>query len=124
MFVYVTNKNDFVHHDRFNGQDFIFHPNKAEVVPFEAASHMFGWNKKDKTPTLLRLGWANDGERGVKKLAKFVISEAKFEKPPEAEEVAQPEEVAEEETAERPISNPNRPPVFAGQPRANRQAPQ
>ena len=124
MFVYVTNKNDFVHHDRFNGQDFIFKPGEAQVVPVDAVTHMFGWNKKDKTPALLRLGWANQGDQGVKKLAKFVITEARFEKPPEAESVAQPEAQEPEERENRELSNPNRPPVFAGQPRANRQAPQ
>jgi hypothetical protein len=125
MFVYITNKNNFVHEDRFDGQTYVFEPGVAQVVPHDAASHMFGWNKKDKTPTLLRMGWANQGMEGVKKLSKFIIEEAKFEKPKSADEIEQPRIIETEEgPKEVELTNPNRAPVFAGQPRSNRQAPQ
>ena len=122
-FVYVTNKNeDLLHQDRFNGVDYFFEPGKPEIVPVEAATHMFGWNKKDKTENLVRLGWANlPNEIGVKRLAKFVISEATFRPPEEEKEV---KEVVKTESAEPvdpvPVHKPNFGIQRTGQaPRAN-----
>ena len=84
--VFVTNKNDFTHVDMFNGEEFVFPPGEAVLVPMDAAVHMFGFGLADKTATLVRLGWANkfdpvkkifvEDPAGVSKLANFVPEEA------------------------------------------------
>lgn len=78
MFVFVTNKNDFPHVDRYNGKDYVFEPGHKQMVPHDAAAHMFGFGRIDKTENLVRLGWANRlDDEGVKWLAKFVFTDAK-----------------------------------------------
>lgn len=82
--IFVTNKNDFHHSDRFNGIDYDFPPNERVLIPVIAAEHMFGFNQRDKTTVLQRLGWAMkyDPEKksftenmdGVRQLAKFVFT--------------------------------------------------
>ena len=84
--VFVTNRNKFHHTDRFNGEDYEFPAGKAVLIPVDAAIHMFGYGLKDKTDTLVRLGWAmkldEEGKRfvddpeGIRKLAGFVFDEA------------------------------------------------
>jgi hypothetical protein len=84
--VFVTNKNDFFHSDRFDGADYTFPPGEKVQVPVEAATHMLGFNLKDKTETLVRLGWASkfddvakrtvEDPEGIKKLARFVFTRA------------------------------------------------
>lgn len=84
--VFVTNKNDFVHTDRFDGEEFVFPPNVPVSISVEAAQHMLGFNLVDKSETLSRLGWAmkydpetkiiGDDPDGVHKLANFVFDEA------------------------------------------------
>lgn len=84
--VFVTNTNDFVHEDRYNGEDFIFPPNQAVLCSEVAANHMFGYGQPDKSDTLVRLGWAMmydtstkrmvENPDGVKKLARFIFEEA------------------------------------------------
>ena len=54
--IFVTNQNDFHHCDSFDGVEFNFPPKEKVAVPVEAASHMFGFNKPDKTETLTRSG--------------------------------------------------------------------
>jgi hypothetical protein len=88
MDIFVTNKNDFDHTDRFNGKDYVFPKGESVPVPIEAARHMFGFNSPDKTDNLLRLGWedrdvklAVQGRKagdGIRWLANFVFSEAKL----------------------------------------------
>lgn len=83
---FVTNKNDFTHTDRYDGEDYTFPPGQRVALSLEAARHMFGWREANKEPTLHRLGWSTryDAERrafvnddeGLKKLLKFVFSEA------------------------------------------------
>jgi hypothetical protein len=84
--IFVVNNNDFTHQDRFDGIDYFF-PSKEKVqLPVEAAEHMFGFGKPDKTETLVRMGWATwfnpttkrteEDPEGVKKLAKFVFTQA------------------------------------------------
>ena len=84
--IFVTNRNDFHHFDRYAGVDYDFPPNERVAVPVEAAVHMFGFNMPDKSEALSRLGWSvkydptvrnyvNDDE-GVKKLARFVFTKA------------------------------------------------
>lgn len=84
--IFVTNKNDFVHQDRFDGEDFVFPPGERVLISADAAIHMFGFNLMDKSDVLIRLGWAShydetvknfvENPEGVKKLAKFVFDEA------------------------------------------------
>ena len=84
--IFVTNKNDFVHFDRYDGEDFVFEPGEKVFISKPAATHMFGWNLNDQSEVLVRLGWAMvyDGEvknfvenkEGVNKLANFVFDEA------------------------------------------------
>lgn len=84
--VFVTNKNDFHHSDRWDGEDFDFPPGERVQVPVEAAVHMFGLGLEDKTDVLVRLGWntkynretkaiEDDSTAGVKKLARFVFTQ-------------------------------------------------
>jgi hypothetical protein len=84
--IFVTNRNDFFHADRFDGVDYAFPPQEKVAVSVEAATHMLGFNVKDKTDTLVRLGWASkydtvakrtvEDPDGVKKLARFVFTRA------------------------------------------------
>jgi hypothetical protein len=75
MDIFVTNKNDFYHEYMYNGDKYQFPQGERVVVPDAAASHMLGFNKPDKTETLVRLGWANlNDDEGVKRLAKFVFT--------------------------------------------------
>lgn len=79
MQVFVQNKNDFVHFDRHNGIDYVFEPGQKLAIPVEAAAHMLGFGRADKTDNLIRLGWANRAaDEGVKWLSKFVFLEAKL----------------------------------------------
>jgi hypothetical protein len=84
--IFVTNKNDFVHTDAYDGEEYVFPPGERVLVPSDAATHMFGFNLPDKSESLVRLGWATiydpaaktfvDNPDGVKKLAKFIFDEA------------------------------------------------
>jgi hypothetical protein len=95
--VFVTNKNALPHEDRYNGEDYVFPPGEAVLVPAEAAAHMFGYGLADKTDVLTRLGWAMKYDKdqkkyvedteGVGKLARFVFEEAVI-KPKSLAEVA------------------------------------
>lgn len=76
--IFVTNKNDFEHQDRYNGVDYFWNPGDKVAVPEEAAAHMFGYGRADKTENLVRLGWNWQEDEGVRKLAKFVFSQAQI----------------------------------------------
>lgn len=87
--IFVTNKNEFPHEDAYDGQPFMFMPGEKVALTRHAATHMFGFNLKDKTETLVRLGWANlANEEGVTRLRKFVFTEAQLVERP-IEEKAQ-----------------------------------
>jgi hypothetical protein len=82
----VTNTNAFNHEDRYDGEDYVFPEGERVLIPEEAAVHLFGYNVKDKSETLVRLGWAMkydadkkmfvEDSEGVRKLANFVFEEA------------------------------------------------
>lgn len=85
--IFVTNHNREAHIDAFNGVEYIFPPDERVAVPVEAATHMLGFNLKDKTEVLSRLGWAFrvDGKTnqitdasldGARKLAAFEFTKA------------------------------------------------
>lgn len=73
--IFVKNENDFDHQDRFDGQDYFFPKGERVTIPTLAAEHMLGLGRQDKTDNLVRLGWANEGDAGVKKLANFVFTQ-------------------------------------------------
>lgn len=81
--IFVTNHNDFTHSDSFNGEEFFFQPEEKVQISEDAAAHMFGFGRSDKTENLVRLGWAtkmNDrgqqvnDDGGIKRLAAFVFT--------------------------------------------------
>jgi hypothetical protein len=84
--VFVTNNNDFLHEDRFDGEDYVFPPGERVMVSADAATHMLGFNLIDKSETLVRLGWSMkvdpktrqyvEDTEGVAKLANFTFDEA------------------------------------------------
>lgn len=79
MDIFVHNRNPFTHVDRYNGMDYVFPAGEKVAVPAEAAAHMLGFARADKTDNLLRLGWNHlPHEEGVSRLAKFVFSEARL----------------------------------------------
>jgi len=88
--IFVTNKNEFDHIDRYNGQDYVFPVGEAVPLDEAAAHHMLGYGTGDKTETLVRLGWATKFDEaskrtipdpdGVEKLKKFIFSRGEFRK--------------------------------------------
>lgn len=84
--IFVTNHNDFVHTDRYDGTDYVFAPGKAVLLSEEAAKLLFGFGTPDKGAALVRLGWSmrinpdsgkpEEARDGVEKLRKFVFTEA------------------------------------------------
>lgn len=94
--IFVTNKNEFAHEDKFNGESYLFRPDEKTPISVDAARHMFGFGNPDKTETLIRLGWANkydpvvhnwvENPEGFERLRRFVFTKAVM-----TEEIAQPE---------------------------------
>lgn len=72
--IFVTNKNEFLHTDRYNGVEFVFPAGEKTLVPVDAARLFFGFQAPDKTEALIRQGWGNDPE-GPKKLARFIFTQ-------------------------------------------------
>ncbi|MBA0085815.1 MAG: hypothetical protein HRJ53_12525 [Acidobacteria bacterium Pan2503] len=93
--LFVVNKNDFHHEDRFNGVDYQFPPGQKVMLSAEAAAHMFGLGVPDKTSVMHRKGWAfkYDPDRktfvedtdAVTKLKNFVFTRAKLVESPAEE---------------------------------------
>lgn len=54
--VQVTNRNPFPLPGRYDGQDYLFPPNKPTAIPRDAATHIFGLGQSDKTRALAQLG--------------------------------------------------------------------
>lgn len=94
--IFVTNRNKFDHFDAYNGTEYHFPPGETVEVDDEAAAHMLGYGRKDKTENLIRLGWANKldakkgwvkDEEGVRKLANFTFEAGAFVKVPLRDDV-------------------------------------
>ena len=85
--IFVTNNNDFEHQDRYAGTDYYWEPGEKVAISEEAAAHMFGFGRKDKTENLVRLGWNWNEQEGIKRLAKFVFTQAQMVEVSEIEEV-------------------------------------
>lgn len=78
--IFVTNTNNFVHTDSFDGVGYTFPPGEKVLMPIVAAKLFFGFGGADKTEALIRQGWANplpgrDPDEGVRKLANFVFTQ-------------------------------------------------
>jgi hypothetical protein len=56
--LFVTNRNEFHHTDRYDGKDYQFPPGQKVMLSAEAARHMFGLGEADKTNVMHRKGWA------------------------------------------------------------------
>lgn len=100
--IFVTNTNDFVHSDRYDGSEYTFPPGEKVLLPVVAARLFFGFQNPDKSEALIRQGWANltptdnDPDWGAKRLAKFVFTRGvMIEEPVESDVVvveAEPEQ--------------------------------
>jgi hypothetical protein len=94
--LFVINKNNFHHEDRFNGQDYLFPPGEKVMLSMEAAQHMFGLGLEDKTSVMHRKGWSfkydaathsfTEDADAVTKLKNFVFTRAKLVELPAEEE--------------------------------------
>jgi len=86
--LFCVNRNEFVHTDRYNGEDFVFEPGQKVMLSMDAARHMFGVGVADKTPVMHRLGWAfkydpasksfTEDTDAVTKLKNFVFTKARL----------------------------------------------
>lgn len=84
--IFVTNHNPDTHTDAYDGVEYVFPPGERVMIDTDAATHMLGYNLRDKTETLIRVGkaikydpvtkaYADDPE-GVRWLANFMIEKA------------------------------------------------
>jgi hypothetical protein len=75
--IYVTNNSDQDLRDGFGGVFYDFKKGATVEISEEAARHIFGYGKEDKTTHLARLGWiktANDFQEGLDRLAQWNLS--------------------------------------------------
>lgn len=75
--IFVTNKSDKVLKDGYAGKVYTFGKGETVEIPLEVAKHVFGYGDDNKEPYLARLGWittANDMEKGLELLSKWVLS--------------------------------------------------
>lgn len=84
--VTVKNKNSTTFRDSYLGMQFEFKPNEKVTIPLEAAIHIFGFNKKDKTANKVRLGIANHPD-GDNWLGNFDIEAVEYVAKDELEEI-------------------------------------
>jgi len=69
---------------KYDGQKYVFEPGVTTAVSEEAAQHIFGYNERDKSRALHRLGWVTHSgqlESGMAKLEQFAflaVEEVKF----------------------------------------------
>jgi hypothetical protein len=75
--VYVTNEGEMSLTDGWDGTHYVFAPGKTVEIPAFVAGHIFGHGVEDKTPYVIRLGWAkttNDLPKALAWLENFVIT--------------------------------------------------
>lgn len=80
--VWVRNNGDFVHKDKFDGDEFELPPNGFVQIHQAAAELCFGFGRENKLPTLRRLGWVEtngDLARGIAKLNVFSFHSSESE---------------------------------------------
>lgn len=86
--VAVINKNVNVFKDGWHGHQYEFPPNQEVEIPLEAAIHIFGFNLKDKTKNLVRLGIANHKD-GKNFLENFAIKAIEMVRADDLEELTE-----------------------------------
>jgi len=97
--IFVTNKNTFDHRDSYDGEEYEFPAGQKVLIPVPAAIHMFGFNRRDKSDNLIRLGWANlPDDEGAKRLAKFVFTMPVLVEQPIDDATALPSPTEDEES--------------------------
>jgi hypothetical protein len=84
--LFVTNHNEKVHVDRYDGVDYVFPPGEAVAIPEGAAVLFFGHGQENKTEALQRVGLAfhvnrtsnaiEDNPAGGAWLANFTFEQA------------------------------------------------
>lgn len=106
--VYVTNIGEKTLTDGWDGVKYAFEPGKTVEIPEFVAGHIFGYGFEDKTPHVVRLGWAkttNDIPGALANLENFVISteppEVRRSVPPGKADSAQPLPAASQGRRER-----------------------
>jgi hypothetical protein len=101
--IFVTNGNDFVHTDAYDGVEYTFNTGEKVPVPRAAAEHMFGYGNANKTEALVRLGWANtfdekkgwvESPDGVAKLRRFRFTQGMFVEVPVDDDEPMPSKAA------------------------------
>ena len=96
--LFVENRNQFDHVDRYNGTDYAFPAGEKVPVDEIVAQHCFGWGLQDKTDALLRQGWGNTPD-GIRKLKNFVFTPGVFvEQTAQEATQAQPSAASGEQT--------------------------
>lgn len=73
MTLYVINKGDATHADRYDGQDYVFEPKVPVAITEPAAALMFGYGKADKTEALVRQGWLSQAASYPEAVKKFDV---------------------------------------------------
>jgi hypothetical protein len=75
--VSITNRNPTPYEDGYHGMKFFFKPGVSVAMPEEAAEHIFGIDKEDKTDVLRRMGIANHPD-GKQFLANFEVKVVEY----------------------------------------------
>jgi len=105
MPLFVMNKGDKTHVDRFDGKEYEFNPGEVNEISHAAAAHIFKYGQQDKTDLIHRLGAFTPGDDGRPVpitsgnrqavidafLEQFVFEERDVEKPT-ADQMTQPAE--------------------------------
>lgn len=60
-YIRVTNRTGSVIKGRYDGVEYIFENEKPTDIHHLAATHIFGYDQKDKTNAFIRLGWLAAG---------------------------------------------------------------
>lgn len=72
--IYVKNDGDETFTSKYDGEDIVIDPGKAEELTLAAAELLFGFGEDDKSRCLRRLGWMGmhlDYEKAIARLNKF-----------------------------------------------------
>ena len=75
--VYVTNRGDVGHTDRYHGISYTFNPGETIEGPLEVAVELLGYGHRNREPFVVRLGWSvtsNDMPKAMERLLKIEIS--------------------------------------------------
>lgn len=84
--VIVTNNSPRTFKDAYHGIEYIIEPGEKKAMSLSAASHIFGYNRKDKTECYRRKGFSN-AEQGEAFFGNFGIEVATYVRQDEAGEL-------------------------------------